>query len=1404
MKRLAPAVLSFVVVFLLYRDSAAIKPNITADAYETEEIIKNEGDPLDLVCSSQSKIYFIYPNDTKDARQMSPSTPEINEYQYPNGTYVYKFRRPQTVYRDTGWYGCADYPVKVTPDSYLDESISWVYVYVQSNLSLFVEAVDYATLHEVSGGTTIIPCRPTSPNLTVYHIDDDMSSEFDERITFNPKIGFTMRNLTLRDSGYFKCVTERDDITQEVNYHLLVQRKQILNEPKILEETLRHVTRGQTLYVNCTIDVDADMHYFFNWSTPQQSSRITTRHYSTTYGANIRRATIELCIRNVTDEDEGMYECFITIFKDSKKVQKFIQVHDPENKFINLTAQDTDTYYQRRYGDKVQWVVYVNGYPQPQLKWLNPKGEEIVGTWMAPEKTKYAINTTPFSTLLRINRLDVNDMGIYSIQATNHDRIEMLNFTLDVLTKPIPFLQKRGSYYEPNQEVEMRCHVAAFPEPNITWSFLKCPYYPSCEDGITESLTDIKESRTTTFFVSKAKMTVEMSGRLTCIACNTVGCDSATENIFVSDGNGGFGIIEPKQPVSEGDDFELICAASIYNYTNIFEWSYKNSSQILENSRLTIALSKTQFTYRSILTIKNVKKEDSTYYMCTGKTTDNILESMEYNLEVQDTYTPFFNNTNLNGDEITIDFNTEAHKTQILQCFANGMPKPNITWYKDDTLLVPNEQYMFLYDDQELRIKYLLESDSGIYSCRVENRIGKLEAHRRITIKGKELSKIYIIPIVGLLILVVVLVVIFTIKVHREKVMRKELIEAGLMHFEEGAVECLNPDLRVDDQAEFLPYDKKWEFPIENLKLGRVLGTGAFGVVRKAQAQGIYKDKEITTVAVKTVRHTTNLTYLRALATELKIMVHLGKHLNVVNLLGACTQNIFKRELLVIVEYCQFGNLHNYLLRHRESFINQIDPTSGKFDPAIGTDILNRTISVSSNNSLTPNSGTDSIQSSGMDSQGVSMSPDGCVFSNDSSQPGLRTNYHGDYKDSNLKPICTQDLLSWAFQVARGMEYLSHRKVLHGDLAARNILLAEENVVKICDFGLAKTMYNDVNYQRKGDSPLPIKWMAIESIRDRIFSTQSDIWSYGIVLWEFFTLAETPYPGMEAEKLYERLVAGYRMEQPKYATSEVYSIMRQCWKAKPTTRPSFTELVESIGDLLEDSVKSHYISLNNPYLDMNTLMLENGKHDYLTMLSAPDHATLSSPGPEYVNSPVSENPGDSAYLCMSPMSPRNESGIFSPRSQPERSHFEFPSLTSDSEDAVELSPMLKKEEDTDPYLKPINVHERRAEFARNRQTMKNQTTERPNERDSNYCNTPRNVQLIDLNEGNDKEPGKNDDSDKVDSTGKKDFAPSIIRTQDNYVNMPQQKIDLRKDIPEGFSNPSYVVMNTRDKDQTRV
>lgn len=100
----------------------------------------------------------------------------------------------------------------------------------------------------------------------------------------------------------------------------------------------------------------------------------------------------------------------------------------------------------------------------------------------------------------------------------------------------------------------------------------------------------------------------------------------------------------------------------------------------------------------------------------------------------------------------------------------------------------------------------------------------------------------------------------------------------------------------MDDQAELLPYDKKWEFPRQKLKIGKQLGSGAFGVVMKAEAYGICEGEPVTTVAVKMVKRDADSTYIKALASELKIMVHLGKNLNVVNLLGAVTKNVAKRK----------------------------------------------------------------------------------------------------------------------------------------------------------------------------------------------------------------------------------------------------------------------------------------------------------------------------------------------------------------------------------------------------------------------------------------------------------------------------------------------------------------------------
>ncbi|XP_054646609.1 tyrosine-protein kinase receptor Tie-1 isoform X2 [Dunckerocampus dactyliophorus] len=162
--------------------------------------------------------------------------------------------------------------------------------------------------------------------------------------------------------------------------------------------------------------------------------------------------------------------------------------------------------------------------------------------------------------------------------------------------------------------------------------------------------------------------------------------------------------------------------------------------------------------------------------------------------------------------------------------------------------------------------------------------------------------------------------------------------------------------------------------------------------------------------------------------------------------------------------------------------------------------------------------------------------------------------------------LTSQQLLQFAVDVATGMHYLSDKQFIHRDLAARNVLVGDNLVAKIADFGLSR---GEEVYVKKTMGRLPVRWMAIESLNYSVYTTKSDVWSFGILLWEIVSLGGTPYCGMTCAELYEKLPQGYRMEKPKNCDDEVYELMRQCWRDRPYERPPFSQISVQLNRMQE-------------------------------------------------------------------------------------------------------------------------------------------------------------------------------------------------------------------------------------------
>uniref|UniRef100_A0AAY5EYK3 Receptor protein-tyrosine kinase n=1 Tax=Electrophorus electricus TaxID=8005 RepID=A0AAY5EYK3_ELEEL len=187
-----------------------------------------------------------------------------------------------------------------------------------------------------------------------------------------------------------------------------------------------------------------------------------------------------------------------------------------------------------------------------------------------------------------------------------------------------------------------------------------------------------------------------------------------------------------------------------------------------------------------------------------------------------------------------------------------------------------------------------------------------------------------------------------------------------------------------------------------------------------------------------------------------------------------------------------------------------------------------------------------------------------------------------DYVHEHKDNIGSQLLLNWCVQIAKGLMYLEERRLVHRDLAARNVLVKSPNHIKITDFGLARLLDGDEKEYNADGGKMPIKWMALECIHYRKFTHQSDVWSYGVTIWELMTFGGKPYDGIPTREIPDLLEKGERLPQPPICTIDVYMVMVKCWMIDADSRPKFKELAAEFSRMARDPQRYLVIQLPSP------------------------------------------------------------------------------------------------------------------------------------------------------------------------------------------------------------------------------
>ncbi|XP_047488775.1 vascular endothelial growth factor receptor 1-like [Penaeus chinensis] len=1038
----------------------------------------------------------------------------------------------------------------------------------------------------------------------------------------------------------------------------------------------RHVgdiREGTDFKLKCIASVtDLDLLHDLEWEIPDSANKTgNVKIPRITYGPDRTRLTRTAIVNEANPSDTGLYRCRLDVVKQEEtSIEIRINVIGKDTKNVSLELDSPNIHVNSSEEvDSVTWILQIRAYPKPELIWR--KGDKVLLNSSATPSgggSRYSLNDTHFGdreVRLTISSPALSDVGNYTVEAafgdgSVADRITFA-FTMEVQAKVQSFrLDPSRQILRRNDRFQITCLAEGYPRPSVELRARECSRKDLCsaeepvagDGGASSTRLDLQlDTATEEWLEAVGTQRTWVGVAVTpaifvCMANNSLGYNmSKPIKLLVTDTAWNVtlhlesvvdGVAQDGHNLTfvEGDSLTFTCYGNKMLTSKDLRWKLDGEGLPREGPALegTVAVTEneTDLSYITEVALPDARRKESpSELICYDEANPEVAVNKEFRIQAMQApaWMP-----GVSPPEASIERSVEAELA--LRCMASGTPPPLVVWYKDGVRIEGNSKNMEIRD-QELYFSYLLVKDSGEYKCEVRNRAGVIEAKTCVRVTHPDSpplrfgAMVTIVSISAGALLLVVVFVCVRIYMYKRRVYALRLEDHRI--FVRGSPESLNPQLGLDQQADLLPYDTKFEVPRDFIIFDQLLGSGAFGRVYLATVPNLRPGNPRTTVAVKMARSHADSTQLKALRSELKIMMHIGRHMNIVNLVGACSKHFAaKGELLLLVEYCKHGNILEYMMRHRKEFVDQISE-NGKADHRLrlraGFGSGARTSSALKNAHL--HFGPEAVRyhgdhshsgetpwlnvEYGLPSAGPQTSSASCSYrylATDMSTLTFESSL-GSEEDSLLlsrsgaseTSFCTRTLFLWAFQIAKGMEYLAFKKVLHGDLAARNILLTEDNVVKISDFGLAKDIYRKENYHKKSKGPMPVKWMAIECLRDGIFSTQSDVWSFGVVLWEIFSLGQNPYSGVELDETFiARVEEGVRLEQPKYATFDMYCTMRDCWAKNPLDRPSFSDLETRFGAMIGEADRQYFLELNQPY--------QSGNSDsvFISRLQSPDYS----------------------------------------------------------------------------------------------------------------------------------------------------------------------------------------------------